>query len=214
MSLSDTLFSVLEGHRIVPVIVLDDAGSAAKLADALCAGGLPVAEVTFRSDSAEESLEIMAAREDMLVGAGTVRSPEQATRAKAAGAKFVVSPGLNSAVVKHCQDIDVPIIPGVATPTEIEMALEHGLQVVKFFPAEACGGVSMLRSLSGPYPELQFVPTGGLTLENCPDYLALKQVLACGGSWMVHPTLLAKGNFAAVTEAVRSTVLAASSLPG
>jgi len=196
----------LAQHRLVPVIALQEAAQADPLANALIQGGLPVAEVTFRTAAAAESIRAMAARGDLLVGAGTVLTPAQADEARDAGATFVVSPGFNPKVVRHCLDQGLPIIPGVSNPTDIEMALDHGLDVVKFFPAEAFGGLKTLKAISAPYGNLRFMPTGGISPKNITDYLAFPKVLACGGSWMVKPTLYADGNFDAVTQAVREAV--------
>ena len=171
---------------IVPVVVLDDPKDAAPLAEALCKGGLPCAEVTFRTAAAEESIRIMTERfPDMLVGAGTVLTIEQADRARAAGARFIVSPGLNPAVVRHCMEIGIPVIPGTATPSDVEAAMGLGLDVVKFFPAEQAGGIAMIKAMSAPYTQMKFMPTGGVNAQNLNTYLASDKVLACGGSWMV-----------------------------
>ena len=193
-------------HQLVPVIALQDAAQADPLAEALVRGGLPVAEVTFRTAAAADSIRAMAGRGDLLVGAGTVLTTAQADEARDAGAKFIVSPGFNPKVVRHCLDQGLPIIPGVSNPTDIEMALEHGLEVVKFFPAEAFGGLNTLKAISAPYGQVRFMPTGGITPENISSYLAFPKVIACGGSWMVKPELYAVGDFAAVEEAVRAAV--------
>ncbi len=193
-------------HRLVPVIALEDADQADPLAAALVNGGLPVAEVTFRTAAAAGSIRAMAARGDLLVGAGTVLTPAQADEARDAGATFIVSPGFNPKVVQHCLDQDLPIVPGVSNPTDIEMALEHGLEVVKFFPAEAFGGLKTLKAMSAPYGNLRFMPTGGISPANVNEYLAFPKVLACGGSWMVKPALYADGDFAPVEAAVREAV--------
>ncbi len=196
----------LARHRLVPVIALEDAAQADPLAEALVKGGLPVAEVTFRTAAAADSIRTMAARGDLLVGAGTVLTTAQADKARDAGATFIVSPGFNPKVVQHCLDQALPIIPGVSNPTDIEMALEHGLEVVKFFPAEAFGGLKTLKAMSAPYGNLRFMPTGGISPANVNDYLAFPKVIACGGSWMVKPELYADGNFAPVEAAVREAV--------
>lgn len=181
---------------VVPVVVLDDAKDAEALGKALCDGGLPVAEVTFRTDAAEESIRIMASKfPDMLVGAGTVLTVEQAKRAVAAGAKFIVSPGFNAKVVKYCVDNDIPVTPGIQTPTEVEMALEFGLKVVKFFPAEAAGGLKMIKALAGPYVNTYFMPTGGINMDNAPDYLKYEKIWAVGGSWIAKKDEIAAGKF-------------------
>lgn len=207
--MSTSLIAILDQlaqHRLVPVIALVDVAHAMPLADALVGGGLPVAEVTFRTAAAAESIRTMAGRGDLLVGAGTVLSPTQADEARDAGATFVVSPGFNPKVVQHCLNVGLPIIPGVSSPTDIEMALDHGLEVVKFFPAEAFGGLKTLQAISAPYGNVRFMPTGGISPTNVADYLAFPQVVACGGSWMVKPELYADGDFSAVESAVRAAV--------
>jgi 2-dehydro-3-deoxyphosphogluconate aldolase/(4S)-4-hydroxy-2-oxoglutarate aldolase len=196
----------VERHRLVPVIALDDVSHADSLADALVAGGLPVAEVTFRTPAALQVIEQMAKRGDLLVGAGTVLSIEQADQAQAAGASFLVSPGFNPKVVSHAVSIDMPIFPGVCTPTEIEQALEHGIEVVKFFPAESFGGLATIKALAGPYRNVRFLPTGGIGPGNVRDYLAFDRVVACGGSWMVSPSLYASGDFDPVRQAITEAV--------
>ena len=181
---------------VIPVVVLEDAKDAEALGKALCDGGLPVAEVTFRTDAAEESIRIMASKfPDMLVGAGTVLTVEKARRAVAAGAKFSVSPGFNPKVVQYCVDNDIPVTPGIQTPTEIEMALECGLKVVKFFPAEAAGGLKMIKALAGPYVNTYFMPTGGISLKNAPEYLKYNKIWAVGGSWIAKKDEIAAGRF-------------------
>ena len=155
-----------------------------------------MAEVTFRTAAAEESIRIMASKfPDMLVGAGTVLTVDQAKRAVAAGAKFIVSPGFNAKVVKYCVDNGIPVTPGIQTPTEIEMALEFGLKVVKFFPAEAAGGLKMIKALAGPYVNTYFMPTGGISLKNAPDYLSYEKIWAVGGSWIAKKDDISAGNF-------------------
>jgi len=181
---------------IVPVVVLDDAKDAEPLAKALCEGGLPCAEVTFRTEAAEESIRIISKKyPEMLVGAGTVLTIEQVDRAVAAGAKFIVSPGFNPRIVKYCLDKNIPVTPGTQTPSEMEQALELGLDVVKFFPAEPAGGLSMIKAVAAPYTKLKFMPTGGINLSNVEDYLKYDRILACGGSWMVKGNLVKEGKF-------------------
>lgn len=192
--------------RVVPVIALDDAADAAPLSDALAAGGLPIAEVTFRTEAAEAAIRAMTRRGGLLVGAGTVLNADTAKRAVDAGARFIVSPGFNPRTVAWCLENRVPVIPGVATPTDIEQALEHGLNVVKFFPAEALGGLKMLQAVAAPYGMMRFVPTGGISAENLGKYLAFPKVLACGGSWMVSRELLAARRFDQITEITRDAV--------
>ena len=189
---------------IIPVVVLDDPKDAAPLAKALCENGLPCAEVTFRTAAAEESIRIMA-REfpDMLVGAGTVLTTEQVDRAVNAGAKFIVSPGLNPKIVQYCIDKSIPITPGTQTPSEMEQALELGLKVVKFFPAEPAGGLNMIKAVAAPYVDLKFMPTGGVNAKNVRDYLAYNKIIACGGSWMVKKDLISAGKWDEVAALVK-----------
>lgn len=192
---------------IVPVVVLNDAKDAAPLAKALCDGGLPCAEVTFRTDAAEESIRIMTEQfPDMLVGAGTVLTTEQVDRAVAAGAKFIVSPGLNPRIVKYCVEKGILITPGCSNPSDIEIALENGLEVVKFFPAEPAGGLKMIKAMAAPYVGVKFMPTGGINQTNVRDYLAYDRILACGGSWMVKGSLVDAGEFDKIEELTREAV--------
>ncbi len=198
------IFEQFKKIGIVPVVVLDDAKDAKALGQALCEGGLPCAEVTFRTAAAEESIRIMAKEfPDMLVGAGTVLTTEQVDRAVAAGAKFIVSPGFNPKVVAYCLEKGIPITPGTQTPSEMEQALEMGLKVVKFFPAEPAGGLKMIKAVAAPYVSLSFMPTGGISAENVRDYLKYDRIIACGGSWMVKKDLITAGDFAKITEKVR-----------
>lgn len=192
---------------IVPVVVLDDAKDAAPLAKALCEGGLPCAEVTFRTAAAEESIRIMAKEfPDMLVGAGTVLTTEQVDRAVNAGAKFIVSPGLNPVVVKYCVDKGIPVTPGTANPSDIETAISLGLDVVKFFPAEQAGGLAMIKAMSAPYTTMKFMPTGGINAKNLNSYLAFDKILACGGSWMVKKDLVEAGEFDKIRDLTKEAV--------
>lgn len=196
-------------YGLVPVIVLSDAAQADPLGEALLAGGLPVAEITFRSDAALEGIRTMAAKyEDILVGAGTVLSLDNAKAAIDAGAKFIVTPGFNPEVVDFCLDNKMPVYPGISATGEIEAALARGLEVVKFFPAEPLGGVKMLKALSGPYRGLSFMPTGGISLSNVHDYLALPQVVACGGSWLVAKDKLAGGKYDEIVAVIREAMRA------
>ena len=176
---------------IVPVVVLDDAKDAAPLAKALCEGGLPCAEVTFRTAAAEESIRIMAKEfPDMLVGAGTVLTTEQVDEAVAAGAKFIVTPGLDVEIVKYCQSKGVPVYPGCTTATDYHTAYKLGLEVLKFFPAEQSGGLAKIKALSAPFPMFKVMPTGGISLKNLKDYLSCPVICACGGSYMVTADLI------------------------
>jgi 2-dehydro-3-deoxyphosphogluconate aldolase/(4S)-4-hydroxy-2-oxoglutarate aldolase len=209
------LLQQLGALGVVPVIVIEDARHAAKLADALTEGGLPCAEITFRTAAAEAALRAMVEqRPDMLIGAGTVLSPKQAAAARAAGAKFVVSPGFNPAVVDYCLENDIPVYPGVATPTEIEMALAKDLTTVKFFPAEPMGGLNFLKAIAAPYGNVQFIPTGGISMKNIGEYLAFKRVVACGGTWMAPADWIAAGDFARIKEETARAVAAVQQIKG
>jgi 2-dehydro-3-deoxyphosphogluconate aldolase/(4S)-4-hydroxy-2-oxoglutarate aldolase len=196
----------LAATRLLPVVVIQRASDAEPLAEALVQGGLPSAEVTMRTDAALEALRIMADRHDLVVGAGTVVRPDQVAAAVAAGARYVVSPGFSAAVGRECVQQGVPFIPGVATATEILRAVDHGIDVVKFFPAEAAGGARAVRAMAAPFAQVRFVPTGGVTAETLGSYLALRQVLAVGGSWMVAPELIAAARFGRIAELTREAV--------
>lgn len=185
---------------IVPVVKLDDAKDAKPLAKALCDGGLPCAEVTFRTACAAEAIKIMTDEfPEMLVGAGTVLTTEQVDAAVAAGAKFIVSPGLNPKIVKYCVDKGIPVTPGTTNPSDIEQAIELGLEVVKFFPAEAAGGLKMIKAMAAPYVNMKFMPTGGINAANLCEYLDFPKIIACGGSWMVSDALVKAGRFDEIT---------------
>ncbi len=189
---------------IIPVVVLEDAKDAHALGEALIKGGLPAAEVTFRTSAAADSIRILAKDfPDMLVGAGTVLTCEQADQAMEAGAKFIVAPGFNPTVVKYCLEKGYPVTPGVQTPGEMEQAMELGLDFVKFFPAEPAGGLPMIKAVAAPYSNLRFMPTGGINKENVKDYLAYNKIVACGGTWMVKGDLIAAGEFAKIEELTR-----------
>ena len=204
----DVVLKRIQSLGIVPVVVLNDAKDAAPLAKALREGGLPCAEITFRTEAAEESIRIMVQEyPDMIVGAGTVLTTEQADKAVEAGAKFIVSPGLNPKVVQHCQDKGIPIVPGVNNPGQIEQALELGLDTVKFFPAEASGGLNMIKSMSAAYTNMMFMPTGGINIKNLNEYLAFDKIVACGGSWMVKSDLIQNGSFEKIKELTREAVM-------
>ena len=202
MSVLDELCS----RRVVPVVVIDELDTALPLARALVEGGLPVAEVTFRTAVAAVAMRLIADETDLLVGAGTVVRPEQVDLAFDAGARFVVTPGFSPAVAGRCAELGIPVVPGVATATEVIAALDHGLDLLKLFPAEASGGIPLLRALRGPFPDVRFVPTGGVSAANAPDYLALPSVAAVGGSWMVAPELIRAGNFAEITRLTAEAV--------
>ena len=192
---------------IVPVIALDDAGKAVNLARALVKGGLPVAEVTFRTAAAEEAIKaIVSEVPEMIVGAGTVLTKEQADRAIDAGVNFIVSPGFNPAITKYVLDKGVCMLPGTATAGEMEQAMMMGLEAVKFFPAEQNGGVAKLKALAGPYKNLRWMPTGGVNTDNLVDYLSFHQVLACGGTWMVKKDLIEGEKWDDITDICRKAV--------
>lgn len=200
----------MEQAGIVPVIVLDDASHAGRLGKALLEGGITCAEITFRTDAAEEAIRIMRKENpDMCVGAGTILTVEQADRAVEAGAEFIISPGLNPTVVRHCIRSGIPIIPGCVTPGDVEKALELGLRAVKFFPAEAAGGVKYIKAISAPYRSMRFMPTGGINQENMKQYFSCKSVFACGGSWMVSETLIENEQFERIRELAADAVLRA-----
>lgn len=199
-----TILDQLHHIGIIPVVVLDNPKHAENLGRVLCEGGLPCAEITFRTAAAEESIRIMAQKyPDMLVGAGTVLTKEQVDRALAAGAKFIVSPGFNPKVVDYCIERNVPVTPGTQTPTEIEQALERGLKVVKFFPAELSGGLKMIKAIAAPYVGLKFIPTGGINSQNVRNYLAYDGIFACGGSWMVKKDMVEAGEFDKIQALVK-----------
>lgn len=204
-------YEQIAADRVLPVVVLDDAADAEPLADALLAGGLHCAEVTFRTAAAADAIAAMAKRPDLLVGAGTVLTAAQVDAAVDAGAEFVVSPGLGPTVVRRCAERGVPVFPGVATATEIQQALELGLDTLKFFPAGQLGGPAMLTALSAPFRQVRFVPTGGVSAANLAEYLAVPSVLAVGGTWMVAPELIAAGNF---DEVSRRTAAAVATVKG
>lgn len=192
---------------IVPVVVLDDAKDAVPLAKALCEGGLPCAEVTFRTAAAEESIRVISTEfPDMLVGAGTVLTTEQVDRAVNAGAKFIVSPGLDPKVVTYCIERNIPVTPGTCTPSDLAIAASLGLDVVKFFPAEQAGGLAMIKAMAAAYTQMMFMPTGGINAKNLNTYLAYDRILACGGSWMVKKDLIAAGEFDKIRQLTKEAV--------
>ena len=192
----EKIFEALCQIGVVPVIAIDRADDAVPLARALLAGGIGCAEITFRTAAAAEAIRRLTGEvREMLAGAGTVLTVQQAEQAVLAGAQYIVSPGFDAAVVDWCQEHHVPVLPGVATPTEINMALARGVKILKFFPAEEFGGVRMLKALYGPYPEVRFIPTGGIRAHNLAEYLALPNVAACGGSWMATSRMIAGGQF-------------------
>lgn len=197
----------IQALGVVPVVAIENATDAPQLGRALVAGGLSCAEITFRTTAAPEAIRLMAAEcPDVLVGAGTVLTVAQAETAVAYGAKFIVTPGFDDAVVDWCIANQVPVTPGVMTPTEINLALNKGLNVLKFFPAEAAGGVKTLKAVGGPYGDVKFIPTGGISPNNLRDYLSLPSVLACGGSWLVKKPLISGGEFETITRLAQEAV--------
>ncbi|HJA81103.1 MAG TPA: bifunctional 4-hydroxy-2-oxoglutarate aldolase/2-dehydro-3-deoxy-phosphogluconate aldolase [Candidatus Mediterraneibacter intestinipullorum] len=201
------ILTQIENTGIVPVVVLDDPKDAEPLAEALCSGGLPCAEVTFRTPAAAQSIRIMSEKfPHMLIGAGTVLTTEQVDSAVDAGAKFIVSPGLNPRIVKYCTERNIVITPGCANPSDVEQAIENGLDVVKFFPAEQAGGLAYIKAIAAPYAGIKFMPTGGINPKNVRDYLAYDRILACGGSWMVKGDLIRDGKFDEIRELVKEAV--------
>ncbi len=205
----------LRQTRIVPVLVIDDAADAPPLAAALVAGGLPLAEVTFRTAAAGEALRRIAGENpDMLAGAGTVLTPQQAREAREAGAKFIVAPGFGPAVVEYCLEHGLPVFPGVCTPTEVEMALARGLTTLKFFPAEPAGGIAYLKAIAAPYGMVEFIPTGGISAANLGSYLTFRKVVACGGSWMAPAEWIRARQFDRIRDETETAVAVAREIGG
>ncbi|RBM47393.1 2-dehydro-3-deoxyphosphogluconate aldolase [Vibrio tarriae] len=197
----------LKALKVIPVIAIDNAEDIIPLGKVLVENGLPAAEITFRSEAAVEAIRLLRqAQPDMLIGAGTVLNREQAIAAKEAGATFIVSPGFNPNTVKACQEIGIDIVPGVNNPSTVEAALEMGLTMLKFFPAEASGGINMVKSLLAPYTDIELMPTGGISPANIKDYLAIPRVLACGGTWMVDKKLIEAGNWEELARLTREAV--------
>ncbi|BCJ97049.1 bifunctional 4-hydroxy-2-oxoglutarate aldolase/2-dehydro-3-deoxy-phosphogluconate aldolase [Anaerocolumna chitinilytica] len=204
----DKVLEQIQKLGIVPVVKLDNIEDAIPLAKALTEGGLPCAEITFRTDAAEEAIRIIASEfPDMLVGAGTVLTTEQVDRAVNAGAKFIVSPGLNPRIVRYCVEKGIPITPGCSNPSDVEQAIELGLEVVKFFPAEAAGGLNMIKAMAAPYHKMKFMPTGGITEKNLLSYLDFPKIIACGGSWMVSEALIENKEFDKIKEITKDAVV-------
>ncbi|MBO7911015.1 bifunctional 4-hydroxy-2-oxoglutarate aldolase/2-dehydro-3-deoxy-phosphogluconate aldolase [Vibrio sp. G41H] len=202
-----TINEQLKALKVIPVIAIDNAEDIIPLGKVLAENGIPAAEITFRSDAAVEAIRLLRqAQPDMLIGAGTILNGEQALSAKEAGATFVVSPGFNPNTVKACQEIGIDIIPGVNNPSTVEAALEMGLTTLKFFPAEASGGINMVKSLVGPYCDIRLMPTGGITPSNIGNYLAVPQVLACGGTWMVDKKLVENKEWDEIARLTREIV--------
>lgn len=197
----------IKALKIIPVIAIDNAEDIIPLGKVLVENGLPVAEITFRSDAAEEAIRLLReSQPEMLVGAGTVLNRAQVIAAKEAGATFIVSPGFNPNTVRACQELGIDIIPGVNNPSAVEAALEMGLTTMKFFPAEPSGGISMVKSLLAPYTDLELMPTGGIKPSNVNDYLAIPRVIACGGTWMVEKSLIENGEWEELARLTREAV--------
>ena len=197
----------LSKFGVVPVVVLNDAKDAEPLAKALCDGGLPCAEVTFRTAAVEESIRTMTEKyPEMLVGAGTVLTTEQVDRAVAAGAKFIVSPGFDPEIVDYCLEKEILVLPGCVTPSEVAQGVKRGLKVLKFFPAEQYGGVATIKAMAAAYVGIQFMPTGGINPKNVKDYLACDKIFACGGSWMVKGDMIEAGEFDKIEALTKEAV--------
>ena len=213
VSVMNNILEELCGYHIIPVVVLNRAQDAKPLAKALCEGGLKCAEVTFRTEAAEESIRIMASEyPDMMVGAGTVLTIEQVDRAVNAGARFIVSPGFDPEIVDYCIQKDIPVVPGCMTPSEVAQGVKRGLEVLKFFPAEQAGGIAMIKAMSAPYTSVRFMPTGGINAKNLEQYLSFGKIAACGGSWMVKADLIDAGDFDKIKELTKEAVELASSI--
>ena len=205
----------IEALGVVPVVVLQDAKDAVPLAKALCQGGLPCAEVTFRTAAAAESIRKMTQEfPEMLVGAGTVLTVKQVDEAVAAGAKFIVSPGFDPEIVDYCLEKGIPVFPGCITPSEVAQAVKRGLRVVKFFPAQQFGGVAAIKALAAPYVGLKFMPTGGVSAKNLKEFLECNSITACGGSWMVKGDLIEAGNFEEIERLTAEAVKLAAQIRG
>lgn len=203
----DDVLERIESMGVVPVVTIENTAHCRELGQALIDGGLPSVEVTFRTDMAADAIgELSSAHSGLLVGAGTVLTVLQAQTAISSGARFVMTPGFDHDVVDWCLDNQVPILPGVMTPTDINVARNKGLRVAKFFPAEASGGITALKAVSGPYSDMRFVPTGGINPDNLSDYLSLPVVLACGGTWVAKKADIANMDFDSITRTVRETV--------
>lgn len=198
---------------VVPVVVLENEKDALPLAKALVRGGLPLAEVTFRTEAAQESIRLMAEKyPDMLVGAGTVLTKEQVDSAVKAGAKFIVSPGFDPEIVDYCLEKKIPVFPGCISPSEVAQAVKRGLKVVKFFPAEQAGGLGMIKAMAAPYHNMKFMPTGGINMKNLKNYLSFEKILCCGGSWMVKEDMIKAGEFQKIEELTREAKKEADSI--
>ncbi|MBN2419612.1 MAG: bifunctional 4-hydroxy-2-oxoglutarate aldolase/2-dehydro-3-deoxy-phosphogluconate aldolase [Deltaproteobacteria bacterium] len=204
---SKLIFPKLEEFRIIPVVSIERAESSIKLADALIEAGLPCAEITFRTKDAVSALKkISYERKEVVLGAGTVLKVDQVKEASDNGAEFIVSPGFNPKVVDYCLRNNITVIPGTSNPTDIEMALDFDLNVIKFFPAEGFGGIKTLKAISAPYSMMKFIPTGGINIQNCMGYLSFSKVLAVGGSWMAAGSLIEGGDFRKITRLTKEAM--------
>ncbi len=202
-------------YGVIPVVVINKTEDAKPLAKALCEGGLKCAEVTFRTDAAQEAIRIMSQEyPDMMVGAGTVLTIDQVDRAVSAGARFIVSPGFDPEIVDYCIDKDIPVVPGCMTPSEVAQGVKRGLEVLKFFPAQQAGGVAMIKAMAAPYTSVMFMPTGGINADNLEQYLSFKKIAACGGSWMVKADLIDSKDFEKITELTKEAVRLVKSIRG
>lgn len=210
-----TINEQFKEYGVVPVVVLNDAKDALPLAKALVEGGLACAEVTFRTEAAEESIRLMSeAYPEMLVGAGTVLTIDQVDRAVKAGAKFIVSPGFDPEIVDYCLENNIPVFPGCVTPSEVAQAVKRGLKVVKFFPAEQAGGIAMIKAMAAPYTMVKFMPTGGISTKNLADYLSCDKILCCGGSWMVKGDMIKAGEFDKICTMAKEAVAKVKEIRG
>ena len=210
-----TINEQFKEYGVVPVVVLNDAKDALPLAKALVEGGLACAEVTFRTDAAEESIRLMSeAYPEMLVGAGTVLTIDQVDRAVKAGAKFIASPGFDPEIVDYCLENNIPVFPGCVTPSEVAQAVKRGLKVVKFFPAEQAGGIAMIKAMAAPYTMVKFMPTGGINTKNLADYLSCDKILCCGGSWMVKGDMIKAGEFDKICTMAKEAVAKVKEIRG
>ena len=203
----DSIIKQLENFRVVPVVNIDDVKDALSLGKALIKGGLPIVEITFRTAAAAETIARLSYElPDICVGAGTVLTIDQVNQSIDAGARFIVAPGFNPRIVDYCIDRNVPIFPGVNSPTQVEMGLERNLEVLKFFPAEASGGLKMLKAMAAPYGDVRFMPTGGININNLKDYLAFDRIVACGGTWLATTALINDNRFDEITRLVQEVV--------
>lgn len=206
-SIMEAILKQLETSKVVPVVSFDDAKDARPLGNALLKGGLPVIEITFRTDAAAEAIaNISYELPDICVGAGTVLTIDQVNQAIDSGARFIVAPGFNPRIVDYCIDRNIPVFPGVNSPTQVEMGLERDLKVLKFFPAEASGGLKMLKAMAAPYGDVRFMPTGGININNLKDYLAFDRIIACGGTWLATAALINEDRFDEITRLVEEVV--------